>query len=55
VTVHLGGGLMTAILLVTGRELSIRYPQGKVVTLISWYDEPMLAVGDAEAVFLAAG
>jgi hypothetical protein len=54
VTVHLGGGLMTAIFLMTGRELATRYPPAKVVTLIAWewLGEPILAVGDAEDVFL---
>jgi hypothetical protein len=55
VVVHLGGGLMTAILLATERHLAEQYPRGKVVTLIAWFDEPILAVGDAEAVFLGPG
>jgi hypothetical protein len=54
VVVNLGGGLMTAIILVTGRKLSEKYPQGRVATLITWFDGPILAVGDAEAVFLGA-
>jgi hypothetical protein len=53
VVVDLGGGLMTAIVLVTDRKLSERYPQGKVITLLAWYDEPVLFAGDAESVFLA--
>ena len=54
VVVDLGGGLMTAIVLVTGRKLAARYPRGKVVTLIAWFDQPILALGDAETVFLGA-
>ena len=59
VVVHLGGGLMTAMILPTGRKLAGLYPQGKVVTLITWDDSflplpPLLAIGDAEAVFLHA-
>jgi len=38
VVVDLGGGLMTAIVLVTGRKLSEKYPQGKLVTLLAWLD-----------------
>jgi hypothetical protein len=53
VVVDLGGGLMTAIILHTGRKLSEKYPQGKVVTLLAWSDEPLLFKGDAESVFLA--
>jgi hypothetical protein len=53
VVVDLGGGLMTAIILVTGRRLTEKYPQGKVVTLLAWSEEPHLFVGDAESVFLA--
>ena len=52
VVVDLGGGLMTAILLVTGRKLHEKYPRGRVVTLVDWFDEPVLFAGDAEAVFL---
>ena len=43
---------MTAVMLVTGRNLSEKYPQGKVVTLLAWSDEPLLFKGDAESVFL---
>jgi hypothetical protein len=50
----LGGGLMTAIVLATGRKLTEKYPQGKVVTLLAWADEPLLFIGDAESVFLAS-
>lgn len=53
VVVDLGGGLMTAIILVTGRKLGQKYPQGKVVTLLAWSDEPLVFEGDAESVFLA--
>jgi hypothetical protein len=52
VVVDLGGGMMTAIVLSTGRQLAEKYPQGKVVTLVAWSEDPVLAVGDAEAVFL---
>jgi hypothetical protein len=52
VVVDLGGGLMTAVMLATDRKLAEHYPAAKVVTLIAWYDEPVLAVGDIEAVFL---
>ncbi|MGL6072993.1 MAG: hypothetical protein ACRC8S_02405 [Fimbriiglobus sp.] len=48
VVVDLGGGLMTTILLPTGRRLA-----GKVVTLVNWLGEPVLFAGDAESVFLA--
>jgi hypothetical protein len=50
--VDLGEGLITAILLRTGRKLAEKYPSGKVVTLIAWLGEPLLFVGDAERVFL---
>jgi hypothetical protein len=53
VVVDLGGGLMTAILLPTGRRLADKYPAGKVVTLVTWLGEPVLFAGDAETVFLA--
>jgi hypothetical protein len=53
VVVDLGGGLMTAIVLVTGRKLSEKYPEGKVVMLLAWSDESLLFLGDAESVFLA--
>lgn len=53
VVVDLGGGLMTAILLVTGRRLAERYPAATVVTLVTWLVEPVLFAGDAESVFLA--
>jgi hypothetical protein len=53
VVVDLGGGLMTAIVLVTGRRLAEKYPAAKVVTLVSWLGEPVMFAGDAEAVFLA--
>jgi len=53
VVVNLGGGLMTAILLPTGRKLAEKYPAGKVVTLVTWLGEPLLFAGDAESVFLA--
>jgi hypothetical protein len=53
VVVNLGGGLMTAIVLVTGRELATKYPQGKVVTLLHWSIQPIVFAGDAEAIFLA--
>jgi hypothetical protein len=53
VVVDLGGGLMTAIVLVTGRKLAEKYPAAKVVTLVTWLDEPVLFAGDAETVFLA--
>jgi hypothetical protein len=53
VVVDLGGGLFTTILLVTGRTLSEKHPQGKVVMLLDWSDEPLLFHGDAEDVFLA--
>jgi hypothetical protein len=52
VVVDLGGGLMTAVVLVTGRKLAEKYPAGKVVTLIAWMGEPLLFAGDAETVFL---
>jgi hypothetical protein len=52
VVVDLGGGCITAIILVTGRKLPEKYPQGKVVTLLAWSDEPLLYTGDAESVFL---
>jgi hypothetical protein len=52
VTGNLGGGVMTAIVMVTGRKLAEKYPQGKIVTLIGWDVVTILAVGDAEAVFL---
>jgi hypothetical protein len=55
VTVDLGEGLMTAIVLVTGRKLAEKYPAGKVVTLVCWAEDPFIAVGDAEAVFLGDG
>jgi hypothetical protein len=55
VVVDLGGGLLTAIILPTGRKLADQYPQGRVVTLITWFDEPLLALGDAEPVFLSPG
>jgi len=47
------GPALTAIVLVTGRKLSEKYPQGKVVMLLAWSDEPLLFLGDAESVFLA--
>lgn len=53
VTVDLGGGLMSAVYLRTDRELSRKYPQAKVVTLLEWSEEPLLFDGDAEDVFLA--
>ena len=53
VVVDLGGGMMTAILLGTGRKLADKYPAGKVVTLVAWQGEPLLFAGDAESVFLA--
>jgi hypothetical protein len=53
IVVSLGGGVMTAIVLPTGRRLAKKYPQGKVVMLLTWSDEPLLFVGDAEAVFLS--
>jgi hypothetical protein len=53
VVVNLGGGLMTAILLVTGRDLAGAYPAAKVVSLVTWLGGPALFAGDAEAVFLA--
>lgn len=51
-TVHLGDGIMTAIILPRGRELAEKCPRAKVVTLIEWFGDPVMAVGDAEAVFL---
>jgi hypothetical protein len=53
VVVDLGGGMMTAILLRTGRKLADKFPTGKVVTLVAWLGEPLLFAGDAEYVFLA--
>jgi hypothetical protein len=53
VVVDLGGGLMTAILLPTGRMLADKYPAANVVTLVTWLGEPVLFAGDAESVFLA--
>jgi hypothetical protein len=50
--VDLGGGLMTAVVLKSGRKLAEKYPQGKVVTLLAWSEEPLLFLGDAESVFL---
>jgi hypothetical protein len=50
--VDLGGGLMTAVVLKAGRKLAERYPQGKVVTLLAWSEEPLLFLGDAESVFM---
>lgn len=50
--VNLGEGLMTAILLSTGRKLATKYPSCKVVTLVTWLGEPIMFVGDAETVFL---
>ncbi|MBN9521452.1 hypothetical protein J0H58_23515 [bacterium] len=52
VVVDLGGGLMTAIVLRTGRDLAGKYPRGRVVTLVAWADKPVLFAGDAEMVFL---
>jgi hypothetical protein len=46
------GGWLTAIILVKGRKLAEKYPAGKIVTLVTWLGEPLLFVGDAEAVFL---
>jgi hypothetical protein len=54
VVVDLGGGLLTAILLPTGRKLAEQFPRGRVVTLIDWFDEPLIMSGDAECVFLSA-
>ena len=54
IMVDLGGGMMMAVRLVTGRDLANRYERAEVVTLVSWFDEPILAAGDAEAVFLTA-
>jgi hypothetical protein len=51
VVVDLGGGLMTAILLRTGRELVVNYPKAKIVTLFAWGEDPLLLGGDAEVVF----
>jgi hypothetical protein len=53
VVVDIGGGWRTAIRLITGRNMDIKYPQAKIVTLIVWSDEPILLRGDAEAVFLS--
>jgi hypothetical protein len=53
--VDLGGGLMTAVVLKAGRKLAEKYPQGKVVTLLAWSEEPLLFLGDAESVFLKEG
>ena len=53
-TVHVGDGFMTAIILPRGRELPTKFPTGNVITLIEWFDEPIMAVGDAESVFLNA-
>jgi hypothetical protein len=53
VVVDLGGGLMTAIVLVTGRKLAEKSPQGTVITLRAWSAEPLRFIGDAESVFLA--
>ena len=54
VVVDLGGGSMTTVILPvpTPRGLAAKYPHGKVVTLIVWGDNPILAAGDAETVFL---
>jgi hypothetical protein len=53
-TVHLGDGIMTAIILPRDRELSDKFPAAKVVTMIEWFGDPVMAIGDAEAVFLNA-
>ncbi len=52
IVVHLGGGMMTAIVLRTGRDLAGKYPRGRVVTLVAWTDKRVLFAGDAETVFL---
>jgi hypothetical protein len=53
VVVDLGGGLFTAVLLVTGRQLAQTYPTARILTLVNWPGEPLLFAGDAETVFLA--
>jgi len=53
VTVHLGEGLMTTIYLDTGRKLDQKFPGGKIVTLVTWFDRPLIFRGDAETVFLS--
>jgi hypothetical protein len=52
VVIDLGGGLMTAVFLPTGRKLAELYPRARLVTLIDWFDEPLLFAGDAESVLL---
>ena len=46
------GGAMTAIPFTKGRDLAVHFPRGNIVTLVEWNDEPILMLGDAEAVFL---
>jgi hypothetical protein len=52
VVIDLGGGLMTAVFLPTGRKLAELYPRARLVTLIDWFDGPLLFAGDAESVLL---
>jgi hypothetical protein len=53
VVLDLGGGLITCVVLVTGRKLAQQYPVARIVTLITWKGEPILFEGDAESVFLS--
>jgi len=52
IVVDLGGGVITAVVLKSGRKLAEKYPQGKVVTLLAWSEEPLLFLGDVESVFM---
>lgn len=53
VVVNIGGWCM-AIVLPTDRRLAEKYPNAKIITLITWLpNKPWVAVGDAEDVFLA--
>lgn len=52
VVVNIGSGWLTAVVLPTDRRLAEKYPNAKIVTLITWIPKPWVAAGDAEDVFL---